>query len=141
MTQNDKKVIISNQVFFAFIDRSHQNHGQAVAFFRYFTEEQFELYTVLFSVAATYQDLQDHIGLSIARNWLKSIFLGNIQIAYPDEATIKAAIKLITSTYNYNITIDQAVMNVVADKKGIPFIATFEFFPFFFGIKPFTLPL
>lgn len=141
MAQNDKKVIIASHVFTAFIDRSHPNHGQAVAFFRYFSEEQYEVNTVLTTLIHTYQDIQETMGQSVAREWLKNMFLGSIQIIYPDETTVKTAIKLIMTTKNYNITIDQAIMNVVADKRHILSIATFEFFPFFFGVKPFTLPL
>lgn len=141
MVQNDKKVIIASHVFTAFLDRLHPNHGQAVTFFRYFSEEQFEVHAVLYTILITYHDIQETMGQSIAREWLRSMFLGSIQVIYPDEATIKTAIKLIMTTKNYNVTIDQAIMNVVADKKHIPFLATFEFFPFFFGVKPFTLPL
>ncbi|MBI5621079.1 hypothetical protein HY949_04815 [Candidatus Gottesmanbacteria bacterium] len=139
--ENNKRVIVSGQVFVAFVDRAHPNHGQAVAFFRYFSEERYEITIVLTSLLSIYETLGDHIGLSVAHKWLKSVFMGTVQIIYPDEQTVKAAIKLILTTNSYNITIDQAIMNVVADRRRIPTIATFEFFPFFFGIKPFMLPL
>lgn len=136
-----KRVIVSPGVLVAFIDRAHPNHGQAVAFFRYFSEERYEITIVLTSLIGIYENLQEYIGLSVAHKWLKSIFVGTIHIVYPDEQTVKAAVKLMLSTGSYNITIDQAVMNVTADRQNIAQIATFEFFPFFFGVKPFTLPL
>jgi len=42
---SSKKVYIARSGFYAFIDRAHPKHEQASAFFRYFAEQGYLLFT------------------------------------------------------------------------------------------------
>lgn len=135
-----KKAFIDSSVFFALVDRNHPKHPEAEAYFRYFAQEGFHLYTANFVVANLYSQLRRHIGFSIAREFLRGIYLGNIEIIYPDEPTTKAAVKFILTSQGPDISLEQALTNVIADRRQISYVCSFDYSQYFFGIQPFTLP-
>lgn len=125
---------------FAFIDRNHPKHQQASAYLRYFAQENFQVYTTLSSIIRTQKDLREHMSYSIAKDYLKTMFLGNIEVLYPDEAATKAALKLILSESQRDFSFDQVIINVMAERLQIPQICSFETSKFYFGITLFNLP-
>lgn len=135
-----KKVLITPQVMFAFVDRNHPKHSQASAFFRYFAQQQFQVFVSISSVVRTYNDIRKHMSYSIAKDFLRAMFTGNIQILYHDEALSRATLKLLLSDTRYENNFDQALINVLADHHQIPQICSFEYSRFYFGINLFTLP-
>ena len=136
-----RKVFIANDMFVAFIDRAHPKHIHAVAFFRYFATERFELYSNIPIVIASYQKIYQDISPSIARDFLRSISLGNINIIYPDESEFKNALKALITYQSTELTFDEALMAVEADKRRIPAICTFEYLHPLFGLSTFFLPI
>lgn len=135
-----KKVLTTREILFSFIDRQHTKHAEAEAYFRFFANEGYHIYTPSFAVMDTYAQIRKHMSFSIAKDFLRTIYLGSIEIIYPDESTTKNAIKLILSNTSDDLTMDQALINVIADKNQIPQIASFDYQYFYFGIQPFTLP-
>ena len=137
-----KKVFIGSSVFYAFIDRGHPKHAQAEAFFRYYAQESFQLYTSLPEVISTHENLQKNVGYATARDFLRTVFLGNIEVIYPEESETKNALKLALagSGSSQAVTFEQALSNTISDKRRIPQIASFDYSQFYFGIEPFTLP-
>lgn len=125
---------------YAFIDRSDEKHRMAGAFFRYFAQEGYHLFTSPSTITNTYEHIQSHMSHSIAREFLQTIFTSTMDILYIDEPTMKAAAKLVITTTSANLTLDQALSNIICDRMQIPNICTFGYFPFFFGIRAFTLP-
>lgn len=138
---NSKRVLLTSGVLFAFIDRNHPKHNQASAYFRFFAQEKYNLYVTLSSVVKTYNDLRKHMSYAIAKDFVRAMFVGNIEILYPDEASTKTALKLILSETQRDFNnFDHALINVLADRNQIPQICSFEFSRFFFGISLFNLP-
>lgn len=135
-----KKVLITTEVLFAFVDRQHPKHGEVDAYFRVFAQEQYRVFVSSFTIILTYNHLKKHISYSIAKDFLRTIYTGNIEIIYPDENTTKAAMKLVLNSTNIDLPLEQALENVIADKHQISQIASFEFQNFYFGIQPFSLP-
>ena len=135
-----KKVFITRSAFFAFIDRSDPKHRMSGAFFRFFAQDGFHLYTTPSVITDTYHQIQSSMSHAIAREYLQTVFTSAIDVLYVDEATLKTAVKLVITTTSANLTIDQAITNIICDKSQIPAICTFEYFPFFFGIHSFVLP-
>ncbi len=135
-----KKVLLTPSVMFAFVDRNHPKHNQASAYFRYFAQQQFQLFTSLSSAVRTYNDIRKHMSYSIAKDFIRGLFTGNIQILYPDEAATRATLKLLLSDTRYENNFEQALINVLADRHQIPQICSFEYSRFYFGINLFTLP-
>lgn len=136
-----KKVFIASDLFVAFIDRAHPKHIHAVAFFRYFAAERFELYSNMPIVIESYQKIYQDISPSIARDFLRALSLGNINIIYPDEAEFKAALKALITYQSTELTFNEALMAVEADKRRIPAICTFEYLHPLFGLSTFFLPI
>lgn len=139
MTQS-KKVLITPAVLFSFIDRQHPKHTQSEAFFRFFAQESFHLFASNFSIIQTYNDLKKHISYGIAKDFVRTAYLGSIEILYPDEFVTRQALKLVLNNTGADLTLEQALINVLADKNKISQIASFEYTNFYFGIEPFSLP-
>ena len=135
-----KKVYITSSIFFFFFYFNHPKHAVAEAFFRYFAQEGSHLYTAGFTLAKTYGQLQKFISHSIAKEFLRSIYLGNIEIIYPDEPATKAAAKLILGSQSPELDLEQALINVIADRHQIPFVCSLDYSQYFFGVQPFSLP-
>jgi len=135
-----KKVLLTPLVLFAFVDRNHPRHTQASAYMRYFAQQQFRVFVSITSVVRTYNDLRKHMSYSIAKDFLRAMFTGNIQILYSDEASSRATLKLLLSDVRYENNFEQALINVLADRNQIPQICSFEYSRFYFGINLFTLP-
>lgn len=141
MTLLRKKVFVSGNVFFAFIDRAHPHHSEASAYFRFFAQAQYHLYTDNGSMGEAYQMIFQNISPSLARDFLRIIFLSNVNILYCDESDLKAAIKMLSTYQSNELTLQQALASVLAYRKGISQICTFEYFHPLYGLEAFYLPI
>lgn len=140
MTQS-KKVFIEANVFFAFIDRAHPKHDQADAYFRYFAQEQYALYSDITNVMEAYTRVYVDISPSLAKDVLRTFQLSNINIIYPDESDMKAGIKALINFQSPELTLHKALMAVLAERRGISQICTFEYLHSLFGLTSFYLPI
>jgi len=135
-----KKVYLTESAFYTFIDRSDIKHQMAGAFFRYFAQDGYHLYTSPSTVMYTYEHIQTYMSQSIGRDFLQTLFTSAIDIVYVDEPMMKTAVKLVITTKSANLTLDQALSNIVCDRLQIPYVCTFKYFPYLFGLREFTLP-
>src|SRR5260221_2003622 len=122
-----KKVYIAPDGFISFIDRVHKKHVQTTAFFRYCAQEQYQLYTNPITINETYMTIYNTISPSLARDFLRAIDLSNINVIHPENADMKAAIKIIETGTSVDLTFAKALMAVMCNKKSIPQIMTYEF--------------
>ena len=136
-----KKVILSADVFFAFIDRAHTKHEQASAYLRYFAQEEYFLYTDIVSLNAVYEQVYKDISTSLAKDFMKTVALSNVNIIFPDESDLKATYKTLQLSNSTELTFAKALISVLAEKRHIGQICTFEYFQPLFGISLFYLPL
>ena len=136
-----KKVYVAPDGFVAFIDRGHKKHVQASAFFRYFAQEQYQLYANVVTINETYMTIYNTISPSLARDFLRALDLSNINLLFPENADIKAAIKIIESGNSVDLTFSKALMAVICNKKSIPQIMTYEFLHALYGLQLFYLPV
>lgn len=136
-----KKVYIAPDGLVAFIDRAHKNHVQATAFFRYFAQEQCQLYSNIISINECYMTIYNTISPSLARDFLRALSLSNINILYPESADIKSAIKIIETGNSVELTFAKALMAVTCNKKSIPQIMTYEYLHALYGLQLFYLPV
>lgn len=136
-----KKVYIAPDGFIAFIDRAQQKHFHATAFFRYFAQEQYQLYTNIVSINETYLILYNTISPSLARDFLRILYISNVNILYPETADTKTAIKIVESSNSVDLTFAKALMAVICNRKSIPQIMTYEYLHALFGLELFYLPV
>lgn len=136
-----KKIYIAPDGFVAFIDRAHTKHMQASAFFRYFAQGEFQIYTSNVSIAETYTTLYNCISPSLARDFIRALSVSDINILYPQESEMKAAIKTIATTNSVELTFSKALMAAICNKQNIPQIDTFEYLPSLYGLQVFYLPV
>lgn len=136
-----KKVYIASDGYVAFIDRAHRNHVHTSAFFRYFAQEHFQLYSTIVSINEAYITIYNTISPSLARDFLRSIALSNINTLYPENSDMKGAIKTIESSNSVDLTFTKALTAVICNKRSIPQVVTFEYLPSLFGIQVFYLPI
>ena len=136
-----KKVYVAPSAFYAFVDRAHQKHEQTSAFFRYVAEQGYTLFTDTSSLTETYNRLYKEISPSLAKDFLRTIFLGNINIIYPEESDIKAALKTLINYQSTELNFSQSLRAVLANRRGINQIFTLEYLHPLFGQTVFYLPI
>lgn len=135
-----KKVFLADDVFIAFLDRNHPKHLHASAFFRYFAQEHFYLYTSSEIVIAIYQKISQSISSSFAKEFLKVLQDSSITILTPEEQELKKAMSTVVSSFS-ELSLPEVLMLLMAEKHHIPFIVTFQYIHNLFGREAFYLPL
>lgn len=141
MATQSRKVYLAQSAFLAFLDRAHAKHRQALAFFRYFAQERYRLYTDIVILYEIHRQIHFQISPSLSQDFLRTISFSDINIIYPQEADIKSAIKTINNYRSVDLTFDKALMGVLASKRFIGQIATFDYLPSLFGLTIFYLPI
>jgi predicted nucleic acid-binding protein len=136
-----KKIYLSQSAFCSFIDRVHPKHYYSQAFFRYFGQEEYALFTDTITLNQAYNHIYKEISPSLARDFLKTIFLSNINIIYPDQSDIKAALKTLVGYQSSELTFPDSIMSVLANRRGVTQIATFDYLHPLFGLSAFFLPI
>lgn len=136
-----KKVYLTPSLFLAFIDRADPKHEQAYAFFRYFGLEHYMLYTDIESISQTSMAIYQDISPSLAKDFLRTILLSDINIIYPEESDMKAAIKALVNFGSTDLSFPDALIAVLANKKEIEHICTFVYLHALFGQSVFFLPM
>lgn len=136
-----QKVFLVPSSFLAFIDRAHPMHEQAAAFFRFFAQESYQLFTDLPHIIETYRVLYTTISPSLARDFMRTMSITSMNILYPEESDAKAALKALTTYQSTDLTYANALMSVLAYKQGIQQICTFEYLHPLFGLTSFYLPM
>src|SRR3989344_1059507 len=134
-----KRVYIAPNVFVAFIDRASPKHTHAAAFFRYFALEEYVLFTDTVSMVAAYNQIYERISPTLAKDFLRALDLGSINMLYPDESDIKAALKTLITYRSTDLALPEALMAVMANRNRIQSICTFEFLHSLYGLQAFFL--
>ena len=140
MTQS-KKVFLAASAFVAFVDRANPKHEEAIAFFRYFAQEGYILFSDNINVITAYNNLYRSISPSLAKDFLRSLSLSDINILYPEESDAKAALKALVTFQTTELTYQEALMSVLANRRSISQIYTLDYLHQLFGISLFYLPL
>lgn len=136
-----KKVFIAKDTFVAFIDRAHPKHIHANAFFRYFAQEKYMLFTNEVNMHDAYTVLYERISPSLAKEFVKTLAISNINILYSEESDIKNVFKAISQYASPELKFSEALMAVLCNKRAIPYICTFEYLHSLFGLQTFYLPI
>jgi len=135
-----RKVFLASDVILAFLDRNHPKHFHAAAFFRYFGQEHFYLYTSSEIIISVYQKVSQNISPSFAKEFLKDFSESSVRILVPEESEVKKAIQTVVTSFT-QIGIDEVLMLIMAQNHYIPSIATFSYLHNLFGRETFYLPI
>lgn len=136
-----KRVYLAPSSFLAFIDRAHPMHEQAAAFFRFFGQEAYQLYTDYPTIMEVYRAIYSGISPSLARDFMRTMSISNMNIIYPEESDAKAALKALVTYQSTDLTYSNALMSVLAYKRNIQQICTFEYLHPLFGLTTYFLPI
>ena len=136
-----RKVYIAPSAFIAFVDRANPKHPQAAAFFRYFAQEKYQLFTSYLSVEEAYKTIYEKISPTLARDFLRALSLSSINILYPNESDMRAALKTLINFRNPELSLHDAQTAVLSERNGIPQICTFDYLHQLFGLTSFYLPI
>lgn len=136
-----KKVFIAPSVVVAFIDRAHPKHEQASAFFRYFAQEEYQLYIDLPSMLKAYNLIYKDISPSLGKDFLRTMSLTNINIIYPDENDYKAALKALINFQSTELIFPDALIATLCVKRNISQVCTFDYLHALFGLSLYYLPI
>jgi predicted nucleic acid-binding protein len=137
-----KKVFVTGSVLYAFVDRANARHPQATAYFRFFAQEKYHVYTSYLDIEEAYRAIYIKISPSLARDFLKGVMLSSLNILYPSESDTKSALKTLTSnTTSSDLTFRDAQDAVLASRNNILQICTFDYLHSLFGLTSFYLPI
>jgi predicted nucleic acid-binding protein len=136
-----KKVYISSSGFYAFINRAHLKYEQASAYFRYFALEKYAIFTDIYTILEAYNQIYKEISPSLAKDFLRIITISDINIIYPEERDIKAALKTLINFQSTELTFSQSLRAVLANRRGINQVYTFDYLHPLFGQTVFYLPI
>lgn len=136
-----KKAYLAPSSLYAFIDRAHTKHQQASAYFRYFSEEEYMLYIDTINLNVTYDIIYKKMSPGLAKDFLRIVSLSDINILSPDEPEVRATFKTISNYNSLDLTFSEALMAVIASKRSIPTICTFDYLHPLFGLNTFFLPI
>lgn len=136
-----KKVFIESDIFYAFVNRAHSRYPQAGAYFRYFAQERFQIFTSYSVTEETYREIYDKISPSLARDFARGISLSAVNILYPTQSDLKAAIKTLVNYQSTELTLRESQTAVLANRNYISQICTFNYLHPLYGITAFNLPI
>lgn len=137
----NKKVLVGPDVFVAFIDRANPRHLHAGAFFRYFAQERYNLFTTALIINNVYQTLSTNISQAVAKDFIKALTLGSINILPLDESDIKLTFKTLLSPSGTEASFGETLMQAMASRRNITQICTFSYLHPLFRLSTFYLPI
>lgn len=137
----NKKVILAPDAIYAYIDRGSDKHQEAIAFFRYFSEQNYRVFVDTLSLNEVYNDIYKKMSQDLAKDFIRIVNFSDINIIYPDESEIKASIKTLINYRTLDLTFSQAIMAVAANRRSIAQVVTFSYLPPLFGLQTFYLPI
>lgn len=136
-----KKVYVSRSGFYAFINRAHPKYEQASAYFRYFAQENYLLFTDIFTLNDVYNQIYAEISPSLSKDFLRTIFLSDVNIIYPEDRDIKSALKTLINFQSSDLNFSQSLRAVLANRREISQVFTFDYLHPLFGQSAFYLPI
>ncbi len=136
-----KKVFIAPDVFTAFIDRVHPKYEESLHYFNFFAEQEYQLFTDIQTLITVYNQIVKDISPSLAKDFLKTITMSNINLLYADGNDMKAAFKTLLAYQTTELTFNEAIMAVLATRRSIPQVCTFSYLRPLFGLTIFYLPV
>jgi predicted nucleic acid-binding protein len=110
-------------------------------FFRYFAQESYNLFTDYPTILEVYRSLYTSISPSLARDFIRTMSITSMNILYPEDSDAKAALKTLITYQSTELTYANALMSVLAYRRNIQQICTFEYLPPLFGLTTFYLPI
>lgn len=141
MAVTNKKVYLAPSSLYAFIDRAHEKHTQSAAYFRYFSEQEYLLYIDTINMNEVYDIIFKKMSPSLAKDFLRILTLSDINIISPEDNEIKATFKAITNYNSLDLTFSEALMAVIASRRNIGQVCTFDYLHPLFGLNTFFLPI
>lgn len=141
MAVQSRKVLAEASVFYAFINRADSKHPQAAAYFRYFAEHKYQVFTSYPVIEEVYGQIYEKISPSLAKDFIRGINLSNINILYPTESDLKAALKTLINYQSTELTFRESQTAVLSNRNYINQICTFEYLHPLYGLTAFNLPI
>jgi predicted nucleic acid-binding protein len=135
MAITSRKIFIDSTVFFSFIDRSDNNHSKTVKTMERLAATGYNLYTSIQSINDTYAALAREVGLSIALEFLGAMISSNIEILYPQKSEYLAAIKILSSNRDKQISFKEAINATLMERKDISQILTYTYWHNLYGTQ------
>ena len=141
MAIQSKKVFVESDIFYSFINRADRHYPQAGAYFRYFAESKFQVFTSYPVQEEVYQEIYERISPSLAKDFLRGLTLSSVNILYPTQSDAKAALKSLINYQSSELTFREAQTAVLSNRNYISQICTFRYVHPLFGLNAFNLPI
>ncbi len=141
MATTSKKIFIESDIFYAFVNRAHPKHPQAAAYFRYFAQENYQVFTSYSVIEEVYKDIYEKISPSLAKDFLRGLSLSSVNILFTNDSEFKAALKALINYRNTELSFKESETAVLSSRNYISQVCTFEYLHPLFGLSAFFLPI
>jgi predicted nucleic acid-binding protein len=141
MATLSKKVYLAPSAIYAFIDRANTKHAQAVAYFRFLSQQEYILYIDTVNLNEAYNLIYKKMSPGLAKDFLRIMTVSDVNVISPEDKEIKATFKTIQNYNSLTLTFSEALMAVIASRRNIMQICTFDFLHPLFGLETFFLPI
>lgn len=99
------------------------------------------LYIDTVNLNETYNIIFEKMSPSLAKDFLRIVSLSDINVISPEITEVKATFKTISNYNALDLRFSEAIMAVVASKRNILTICTFDYLHALFGLSNFFLPI
>lgn len=122
-----QSIFIDTSAFLAFIDRADINHTKSIKLFETLARQNFQIYTSNLVVFQTFSRLEKDLGVSLARDFLKTILEGNIHILHPGESDLISAYRFLKLNPERQTSLMEVVNTHLMDKSRVLTVLTFSY--------------
>lgn len=133
MAVPNQKIFIDASVLTAFIDRGNSRHLSATKSIEIMASFGYRIYTSPQTIAEAYSELMNHVGTTIALEFLQTILQSGIEIVYMQKTDLNSAYRILKVNRTERIPLSEALTAALMQRKGIMQVLTFRSWNNLFG--------
>lgn len=134
-----RKIFIDSSILYSFIDRGDGNHNKAIKVMEHFSVYRFNLYTSIQVIQETFNTLSSQLGKSMSLEFLQATLQSNIEILYPQKGDLLSAFRLMKFNRDRQISLKEALICALMQKKNIVQVCTFASWNNFLGTQTYEI--
>lgn len=122
-----KKIYIDSSILYAFVDRADPHHGQSAKIIEQLSLQGVHLYTSFQSIQDTSAAINHQLGVEVSFDFLQAMLESDIEILYPQKTDLISSFKLAKANRNNQVTLKEALIATLMQKRGIMQILIFTY--------------
>jgi len=122
-----KKIFIDPSVFYALVDRADPNHAVAARNLEQLAVQGSYLFTSIQAVQDAFTTINNQLGQTLSFEFIGAMMESNIEILCPQKSDLQSAFRLVRANRDKQLSLKEALIAILMQKKGISQIMTFGY--------------